>query len=378
MNLQFTILLLGFAMLVVILLYSTLYYNFNRKKIASKTDKTILALRDNEMKSLLNGSGINNIPHITINSTNSEVTTINRCGNGPTFVGDVTDNINKDTCVRMCMTSSAKLIKITKNEKFIYDGTELHPGYYCSLAPRPMCNTNTTIAIITANNVSCKPKYPRLVGGDIGSSIVACNNSNIYNPNNILWDNKYNRRFDPFLTYLTDENELLPNGDYRFTCKYNGVGSNGNKYIAHPLDRLHPIENFCASLIHKAHRDVQTLFPSENTFTCECGDENETRVKNLNPLDKSSPCAHTSLQVKTTIKEKSILEIPYKCFNIFSPIEDITKYPPCPDQQYTKNNSKLASTFIHYTDKPKQLIEHPSYEHFSNDGAEIKVGAPLS
>lgn len=356
--------------LFTILLYILYYYKFDVAKIINDVAEKAKKLETGPLSSLLNGSGINNIPNINIITTNSEIASANQCSKGPLFIGNssTTSSYSDYDCIKICMNDSAKIMTVDENEELISESTILTPGNYCTIGPRPECNMNTSTAMITINSVVCRPKFPNLIGGTYGTTIIGCNNSVINDPNNVLWDNQSNTPVDPYTTYISDENELLSDGSYRFTCKYNGVDIRGNKYVPNPYNRFHPISNYCAALIYRAHPNVQTIISDDkSSYVCDCGDFEETRVRNIFENDPTSQCSNVFANEKNIIKSKTQINIPYKCFTVYSPITDVAKYMPCPSNQFTREGSQMSVVTIDLTDNPKALIEHPIYADFESD-----------
>lgn len=349
--------------IVVILLYALLYYSFN-KNLQAENDELAAKLADGPLQSLLNGSGINNIPLLNIISTNPAVTKANNCGKGPVYIG----NTGSDSdCIKVCANSSASVINVEEGETFISNSSVLQPGAHCIIGPRPECNMKTTDALMTINSIVCRPKFPNLFGGPTGTNVVACNNRLINDPQNYLWDYKYNQKVDPWTTVVTDEDELLNDGAFRFRCRFNGYDVRQNKYMQHPFNRFHPISNYCASQIYRAHPDVQTIFKSDGTFECDCGNAQDTRVQNLDPNDKSSLCSNIIKQVELDIRNRYTITVPYKCFTLYSLLEDVGKYPPCPNDQFTREGSQMSYVTVPFTTNDKALIEHPMYADFASD-----------
>lgn len=322
-------------------------------------------LKNSKIESLLNGSGVNNIPIINISSNNSQIITANKCQESPILIGNSKRFENSD-CILTCLNDKAEMFNVENDQKIYFKNKLLEPGTYCTLNNRPECNMNTSIALMTVNSVQCLPRFPNLLGGDYGTNIIACNNKTISNQNNVLWDNLKNVPVDPWLTFIQNENERMDNGEFRFSCRFDGVDEKLNKYIEHPKNRFHPISNYCANLIYNAHPDVKTVFENDS-FYCDCGDFNKTRVKHLYEDDIKSPCSTKSFSITNLEKSKQKLTIPYKCFNIFSPITDITKYSPCQDEDFTNKNSQLSFLEYEVTENEKALIEHPQYSNFVDD-----------
>lgn len=364
-NVVFIILLI---LIILFILYSLLFYTYNGNIIA---DNEALAqkLQYGPLQSLLNGSGINNIPTLNIISTNIAINTANNCGKGPVLIGSSSSSLTDFECVKICANSGAKSLIVKSNESYFYESSALNEGSYCIIGHRPECNTHATIVLMTVNSVVCRSKYPRIVGGPLGTKVIACNNRAANDPQNILWDYKFNERFDPLQTTILDEDETLPDGTFRFRCKFGGKDALGNFYQAHPFDRFHPISNYCAALLYRAHPDVKTVFEGRK-YTCDCGDRNETRVENLIPSDKTSQCSPYTLS-KSYANNVNTLTIPYPCFTLFSPITDVGRYFPCPADKFTREGLRMNNIIVQYTEDENTILEHPLYTSFSSDGLHV-------
>lgn len=322
-------------------------------------------LQNGPLQSLLNGSGINNIPRLNIISSNSGVTAANDCGRGPIRIGA---NGTQADCVRVCANSNVNLIMVNPGERYVYESTVLEEGAHCVVGPRPECNMRTTVALMTVNSIVCRPKFPNLIGGQLGTTVVACNNQFVNDPQNYLWDFKFNKRVDPLTTNITDEDERLPNGRFRFRCRFRGVDDRGNRYMTHPYDRLQPMINYCASSIYQAHPAVKTIIDRQfGRFRCYCGDFKETRVRHLIPDNNTSVCSHLSQLVRVETKKRKILELPYKCFTLFSTLDEVGKYLPCSTDQFTRKGSQMSSVTVPFSES-EELIEHPNYKDFERGG----------
>lgn len=354
----------------IIFLFITLYYKFNYNGINANYNENIIKLQNHKINSLLNGSGINNIPNLIINTPNNELQEANNCTTKPKHIDDSLNNTID--CKKICLNSHAELWDVNENDDIIFDNEKLLPGKYCSISQRPQCNSRTSIAIMTINSVNCHTKYPEVFGGDLGNTIIACNNAEIYHPNNILWDYKNNEPVSSFsLTLNYNFNEIMENGKFRYRCKF-GTDDKDNTYLEHPFHRFHPIVNKCAQYIYKAHPDVKTTFINNNTdYICDCGNEQETRVKNLIIDDKRSSCSNIqsiTLDIsKRPTKKKYETTLVYECFNLYSPITDVGTKRPCPTDLFTKHGSTLASVKFNFTTNRRALIEHPYYDDFADD-----------
>lgn len=364
-----------FTLIILFILYSFLFYKFD-KDIIPNNVKLAEKYRFGPLQSLLNGSGINNIPTLNLITTNVGVNIANKCGAGPVLTGSA--SISDSECVRICANSSAKALIVHGSDSYFYDSSALSKGAYCIIGARPECDTRTTIVLMTINSVVCRSKFPRIIGGKLGTQTIACNNRTINDQNNMLWDYKYNERFDPLVSTILDEDELLPDGTYRFRCKFNGEDDRGNVYQEHPMDRFHPISNYCAGLIYRAHPDVKTRFSKDGKdFRCDCGNYNETRVKNILPHDSRSQCSPYTINSSLDAKGVETLTIPYPCFTLFSSISDVGKYFPCPPDKFTREGVRMNTLTVRYTTNDNVLLEHPIYESFSSKGVNVLLGRQL-
>lgn len=356
------------CIVVIYSIYLLLYFKFSGD-IKDQNEKLAKKLQDHNIQTLLNGSGINNIPNLNLVSLNPNVVKANKCSNGPVYIGATgTDS----DCVRTCANSSASVVQVEPDHVVIYDSAVLQPGANCIIGPRPMCNMNTTYAMMTINSVVCRPKFPQLVGGPLGNTMIACNNRIIDDPQNYLWDYLNNVKFSPLTTDIENVDEMLPDGSYRFRCRFNGLDNHNNTYIESNLNRFHPMENYCAALVYSAHPDVKTVF-TENGVECDCGDFEETRVKHIDPNDKSSQCSSIAFEVKQDVRNRYLMTVPYKCFTLYSPIEDVGKYLPCPNELFTRQGNQIASVTIPYTTKIDALIEHPVYKDFDASDVGMRI-----
>lgn len=324
----------------------------------------------NPLQSLTNVSSVNNIPGINLRSTNELVTDANNCGRTPKFLSVSLHHTDTD-CVRACVNDSAKAFYVNTDgsgEYIIENGKMLRPGTYCTIGKRPECNTLTTIVLMSLNSVVCRPKFPRIAGGVTGNKTIACNNRQINHPRNVLYDRLKKRSYDPQHTRITDEDEKLDNGEYRFVCLFNGTDENNNAYVQHPYDRFQPIRNYCTFLLKDASPDIELRVNlSTGDFTCYCGDKNKTRVSNMYIGNVSSPCTAVSYNDVALYGKKRKRTIPYRCFHVNSPITDITKYLPCPPKQFTTGMVDLATLDMIYSYDDDAPIEHPLYEKLSGD-----------
>lgn len=327
----------------------------------------IASLKNHNLENLLNGSDINNIPNLNLTTTNPDLAVVNACNKSPV---EVPSSSTTDDCIRICANGGATVMKVSEGDTIIWNSSkQLNSGSYCTIGPRPQCNMKTTVALMTLNGVICKSKFPEIVGGENGNKVIACNNSIIQDPQNVLWDFEKDEAYNPYKTLMTDPDETLSNGKYRFRCKFDGTDVRKNKYIAHPTNRFHPIRNYCASEIYEASPEVTTVFSKDGSYHCDCGDVRDTRVANRDKNDRTSLCVEGVVAYTTQcmVKERHKMIIPYRCFNNFSSIADVSKFPPCPPDQFLTKTSQYAHLEVIYSTNQNSLIEHPIYEQFQED-----------
>lgn len=357
--------------LIIIQLYSFYYYKYDENTITSDLEETARRLTNHPIHSLMDGSGINNIPNLNIISTNIQVTQANKCGQGPVYIGRSENNYKDYDCIKLCANSSAKVITVLDDELYAFENKTLKPGAHCHIGPRPECNTKTTHVLMTINSVVCRPKNPRLFGGPTGNTIIACNDKNIYDPRNILWDYEKNEPVNPMTlnSYIMDVDEIASDGSLRYRCKFEGIDDKGNYFIENPHDRFHPIVNYCANLIYNAHPDIITKFNKDaNDYECVCGDEEVTRVKHMYPDNIKSQCSSIQYSEQIIDKKKMKITIPYKCFSLYSTIDQVGSLPPCPPEQFTREGNQVSSIDLILTKNENEIIEHPNYSKLSSEG----------
>lgn len=362
---------------VAVILYAFAGFAFRRSELERKSRETAEKLSEGPLQNLLNGSDINNIPRLNIVSASHSVTAANNCSRGPVYLGSTGNDAD---CVRLCANSSASAIRVRPGETYVNDSSVLRTGVHCVLGEPPQCNMRTSYAMMTVNSITCRSKFPRLVGGPFGTTVVACNNRLYNDQRNVLWDRRYQRPFDPLSTVVTDEDELLADGKPRFSCVFNGLDDRGNRYVRHPVERYHPTRNWCARHIYRAHPSVTTRYNlNKGTAVCDCGDPKVTRVRNMIPDDPSSPCVDIQRTVKQDVKDRKILTLPYNCFTLFSTLDDVGRYLPCPSGQFTRQGSQMSSVQIPFSTNTDALIEHPLYGEFKPDPkVDLAVGRLLT
>lgn len=367
-NANLVFFILSSALLLVTIIYFLLYFRLDKKEILDDIYTNAKKLSKGPISKLLNGSGIDNIPDLEIQTTNVELSKANHCANGAVYLGDIV--ASDYDCIQTCVNKDAKVINVHNNDSIIYNSVYLKKGAYCHLGSRPECNMKMAIAIMTINSIVCKSRFPRLVGGTYGSTIVACNNQHIQDPHNILWDNRRQQRFDPYLTDIVSEEELLEgSNEFRFVCHFDGLDDKHNKYEEHPFDRFHPIKNYCKSLIYSAHDDIKMKFVNNNTtYECDCGNPEITRARLLYADDKKSQCSNSQFKIEKGKKDLLHATIPYKCFNENSVIHDAGMYLPCSNFE---SENQIDETKLTFSEKTMDAVEFFDYENLPNPSLNV-------
>lgn len=324
-----------YILVLICVLIAFFYIKFDSSKIAAENNKIIHDLRDPKLEALINGSGIYNIPNLDINSANQAIVNANECGKRPLRM-DV-DNLSDAVCVKTCLNSSATVLSVRPDTSYIVDGVRLEPGNYCRTGPRPQCSERFTHILMTVNSVTCVPRFPRLIGGTQGDTIVAC-------PTGKLLDEQNGGdEIDLTTVLITDEDEKMPDGSYRFHCNH-GVDERKNPYLDNQNDRFLPIENKCARHLTGAHEDVKLKVDERGQEYCDCGNPEETRVKNLIPGYKWSACVAKNLTIEYEPKTESALvkHLPINCYNGDSLYTDMYVKPLCSDANFDSNLDSIS------------------------------------
>lgn len=329
--------ILSIIMIIVIIFSLTLLVveTKNYDEYITKMDAT---LQNKELTELINGSNFNNLPSLNIMTNNTEITSLNSCKSGATWLGQE-DKDYTNNCYSAC-GGNGKVIKISNSDEYYVNNSKLLPGYWCVIES-VYCNPNTGYIAATVNGGVCKSRFPRMFGGNDATTIVACGNNE--NPvAGILYDYKYNVAVDATTVNLTDEDEKLQDGTFRFACKYKDDNAK-NKYVEHPLDRFHPQKDSCLASVFAAHRDAHVNFTEEG-WTCDCGEYNTTRIKNLNgPQSKCTSCLATSSKIADNTYEH---KIPINCITLYSTPDQIPNLNPCPGELFVRQGNQCSTTTL--------------------------------
>lgn len=325
--------------LIIILIYVFYfaYIKVDTKSYFEYLTNTVDQLADGNLSQLLNGNSLVNLPIVTYTTNNIEINHLQRCKQGPVFMGVDTNVDFTQLCFNTCGSTGRPLI-IEQDQQYYFNNVQLTPGVWCATNITD-CNMRTGYVVASINSVVCRTKYPNMFGGVYATNIVACSNEFIPNNNSLLWDNLYNERVNPLTISMTNEDELLPDGSYRFTCKY-GLDSNGNPLLPHPLNRFQPITDICNNTIYKASFEVHANI-SDSGWFCDCGTFNETRVQNIDPDNPKSTCTSCLHDYNSN---DNTYTIPYNCFTVNSPFRSLFENSMCNASKYTTYGN-LCDTF---------------------------------
>lgn len=309
----------------VIIFYFSLL-DVNIKDYTQYLLKTKISLLNDSISKLLNANAIVNLPIINIVTNNPEIDNLQKCKNGAIFLGDDASADYRKQCLTTC-GSTGKVIEITEDDERYANGTKLTPGFWC-IVNDVNCNTKTGYVVATINSVVCRTKYPNMFGGSEASTITACSDEAFPSTGSVLWDYANNERVNPLTVQMSNEDETLPDGSFRFRCKYLD-DENGNYYLENPLNRFHPMTDPCNKTIYRAHRDVKTIL-NKDSWYCDCGDFDTTRVKHKIENDIKSTC--TSCFYDTSIPN---IQYPYNCFTVNSLYSSVSNTLPCKKTKFT-------------------------------------------
>ena len=291
--------------------------------------KLNLQLLNQNIASLLNGNALVNLPNINLVTNNPEIEEQQNCRNGAIYMGPADGDDYTQQCFNTC-GNQGQLIEISDNDEYYSNGLKLNVGIWCVIQ-RAECNMKTGYVVATVNSVLCRTKYPNLFGGVNAAVITACNNEAFPSTGSVLWDYLRNEAVNPLTIQMTDEDEQLPDGSYRFQCKYSD-DEFGNQYIPHPLNRFHPMRDLCNKTILQAARSVGVKITNKSWY-CDCGDFDITRVKNQDPNDPQSTCTSCYLNIDPVTKT---YQAPYRCTTLAAPYNMVTTDLPCNPYKFTR------------------------------------------
>ncbi|QBB28614.1 Pif-2 [Homarus gammarus nudivirus] len=347
---KYYLLILSIIIIVILLLYFVLlkvdpaeYTKYLVKLNSTAMNRKLLALN--------NANTIYNLPNITLQTNNTDLDNLIDCKNTLKYLGPYVEDALK-TYDNLCKSScggSGELLVVKTDRDYVYDNEFVKVGVYCTVDPKP-CNLNTGYVAATINSNMCLSRYPRMFGGATAASIIACSDEKNPSTGSVLWDYANNEAVDPTTIVMTHEDETLPDGSYRFRCKYNET-SNGNPFIPHPVDRLHPIKDKCNDSIYRADYSVHANV-TDTGWTCECGDFSTTRVKHLNAGDPQSICTSCFREVR----DGNMFKVPYICYNKDSPYLYAKHNQPCISYDRHGNSCDAVELKIDVIDREKLFI----------------------
>lgn len=349
---KYYLLSLSILLIVILVIYFTTLKVDPTEYFKYLTELKTTVLND-KLLQLTNANTIYNLPDVTLQTDNSDINALVSCKNNIKYIGEYTlDNILLKNYRQICKNScggSGELLLVEKQGDYVYDNKFVESGVYCTVEP-PNCNHNTGYVVATVNSATCKSKYPRMFGGATSSTIIACNDEDHPSTGSVLWDYANNEPVDPSTVNMTHEDETLPDGSFRFRCKYNET-QNKNPYLPHPLDRLHPIVDKCNDTIYAADYSVHAKI-TEAGWECDCGTFTDTRVKHLDESNPKSICTSCYRE-----KDGDNYTIPYLCFKETAPYTMPHDYTPCID--YADSGNLCSTTTL-------KLIPSDDDEFFLN------------
>lgn len=347
----------------LIIIYITCFIRIDFKKYFEYLKTINSELINHNIAKLLNADTLNNLPYINIITNNDELNQFRQCNINPIKLAELdnTENIDETKFLTPCYNhcgNSASVVIVKDGDEIYADKTLLTPGIWC-MNELPKCNTKFSSFYATATGVTCRSKFPNIFDNS-GYNIIACND-NIYNKDNILWDYKNNRAVDDD-TNITDENELLDSGLFRFRCKF-GFDDRENQIIEHPLNRFMPLSDPCIYNVYAASTDAHTNYKVNDNkiigYECDCGNFHDTRLKNK--TTKFSTCTSCILDKNVNIKtyeDFSVYGVPHNCFTMNSFVNYSIKNSPCPPTQFisSKNNCTLINIDVNTKNKSPEEI----------------------
>lgn len=344
------------------IIYNLVYLKIDITDYNEYYDTVNYELANKNTANLINANTISNLPDVNIITTNEDINIIQSCLQNPIKLDIYKENININDYYTLCYATcgnSGEVVIISDTDEYYFSNIKLDSGVWCMINP-PNCNTKTSMIVSTISGSACKSKYPRLFNND-GFGIVACNNNEIFHNDNILWDNKNNEKVNVNTISLQHEDELLPNGQYRFTCKY-GNDENLNKIIPHPIDRLQPIHDKCISGVYAASYSAHTEFTNNNnSYICNCGDFNETRLKNQND-DIKQPCTSCIDKIEEN-GNFHIYSIPYNCYILNTSYNKLINKNPCGTSKFTQIGNECDMFTLNILQSDTFHSEENSYIH---------------
>lgn len=347
--------LMFFSILICFLiLYFFTLLKVDTKAYAKYLLKSEEILNNAALAALVNANTLSNLPNINIDTNNDDVAEMIKCKDSAILM-DKTIDPNKNytqLCKNKC-GANGSVVLLQKGQEYFFNNVALAEGAWCVLNSIP-CNLNTGYVVATVNSNICKSKYPSMFGGADAGTIIACNNEKYPATSSKLWDYANNEEVDPQLVIMTHEDEKLTDGQFRFRCKYNET-DNGNPYMAHPLNRFHPLRDLCTESVYRAPYEAHAVV-SDSSWYCECGVFEDTRIKHLDPKNIKSTCTSCYYE-----KDKNTYRIPYRCFTMDSHFIKPTQLPPCLNNFLNPGNKCDTITLNieeHVTENPIAMMQN--------------------
>lgn len=321
------------AFIISVIVYF-LNFKFDDSKFKQYINEYNLKLKNESLAKLINGDALENLPNLTVNTSNLDLKRIQNCKTDFIYLSSVDELTTKYTnaCYNLC-GSDSKVLKITINDDYYKDGKRIAPGNYCT-ATNIKCNLKTGyVAASGLGGVVCQTKYPNMFGGVNASTIVACSDEKYPSSGSVLWDRLYNTQVDATTVIMNSEDEKIDDGDYRFYCKFNH-DQNNNKLLKHPANRFHPISDPCLKNLHSVIEDAGLKFKKDGGWYCDCANDKGSRLVNIDPNDKKSRCSNCANYIEN-INNSYNINIPYDCFNINSNLTTLDSKIPCNPSNFT-------------------------------------------
>lgn len=213
--------------------------------------------------------GLPPVPNFDKDNENSD-----KCYQGY-YIGmeDLGQTEGTELCRNVCDSGDFDYKFIDKSGIFV-NKKEIR-GAWCLPKPISRCNLSTSNAYIGINRYECITKFPQLLGGQYGNQIIGCGPDNTFM--DLLEDQTYSK-YIPTNLIINDLDERMPNGEYRYICKFKSSDYFSLEKTA--LGGRFDMEvNSCAIFNSPGTLDIKTL-------TCKC-DNNF----NLND-DPNMPCTN--------------------------------------------------------------------------------------
>lgn len=328
-----------------------LYMNVDIKSYLENYNKVNSELANKYTASLINANTIHNLPHLNLMNNISDLNSVRACVDNPVKVGELGSQADLLPLCQSRCGNSGQLVEIDENTEFYSNETRLSPGIWCMINP-PDCNLNKSVVLATVTGNTCMSKFPQMFDST-GYNVIACNSVNNFSPKNQLWDFKNNEPVDAILTDIEDANELLPSGEFRFRCKLDFDPSTQNKFIPNFLDekttRFLPIQDKCLSGLYAAPLSVGVKV-SEDSYVCDCGNFQDTRLVNRNndPKQPCTACTTSETVAVPGFPENVNITVPYNCFTLGTNTPDAQAIGiPCPAQKFTQSNVGCSMMQLH-------------------------------